>query len=50
MAKAQAAVFFVNIKNHNLNAFTDLGKFSGVLYLFAPRKVADMNQAVNTFF
>ncbi len=50
VSKAQSAVFLVDIQHNHLDAFTDLGKLCRVLDFLAPGKVADVNQAIYTFF
>ena len=49
VTEAQTAVFGIDLKDHNLNLLTDLGKLGGVFDLLAPAEVADVDKTVDTF-
>src|SRR5947209_5733205 len=50
VSKTETAVLSVNFKNNNIHLITNLTELTWVLQTFCPRKVADVNEAVNTFF
>ncbi len=50
VAQRQTAVVLVDFQNLDFDGIADLGEFAGVLDLFGPREIGDVDQTVNTFF
>ena len=50
VTEAETTVFGIDFENNNLNGVTNLGELGRMLNLLAPAQVADMDEAVNTFF
>src|SRR5690606_7896114 len=50
VTKAQFTSFNIKLKNYNIKLFSNAGEFARMLNFLSPRKVADVDQSVDSFF